>query len=749
MSLTTFLTKASNLLGLKPNISLKAPPLDGEIIFCKNNVCVHPPANLNKNSEHHPGYMNIRSQEDEVLGRTLILTWIPNSTLTKNPRSIENSPRQGKPLCSTGSNHNGHNNNIRTTKPRNDEPYKDSDDGDVFSITPDSKNFINNYINNDDNGKCNDINSLDGIQAKNKYTNSINMDKDINSAGDNINNRNDSKERNGDDDDVKNEFDLLASTDSNFTSHKSPSNVTQSPSATLPAHGTSSSSPPQSPLSPNSSSPSRSNDIGCNDNSFVDVTSKDGDDDDSSGGVDNDLSFVCGVFSVDLGQMRSLRIFYSNNQCNSGQLVIASRESQYKILHFHHGGLDRLVQTFKDWSFLAQASRKGMEKDDSSHYFSIIRPFLPHELCHPDEGTMEMLRRETWRVHMNDMGVINDHLHLRKAIFFAGIEPSIRAEVWPFLLHYYPYLSTHEDRECIRNDKYLEYLSIRKVRLRMSREEREAFWRSTQCIVEKDVIRTDRSHPYFSGESNPNVDVLKNILLNYAVAHPTQGYTQGMSDLLAPILIELKNESDAYWCFVGLMKDTVFFSSPTDVDMDGQLLYLRELLKLLLPSFYHHLLKLQDGLDLLFCHRWLLLCFKREFAERDALRIWEVCWARYLTDYFHIFIVVSVLSIYGQDVVDQDLPSDDLLLHFNSLSMHMNADMVLKKARGLLHEFCQLETIPCTLHGLCSSSSSSMWDNKYTVKVQCVGHNPNETCPYTETSPTQIKQDSQQSPRSH
>lgn len=35
----------------------------------------------------------------QVLGSTLILTWIPNSTLRKNPRSIENSPRHpGVPL---------------------------------------------------------------------------------------------------------------------------------------------------------------------------------------------------------------------------------------------------------------------------------------------------------------------------------------------------------------------------------------------------------------------------------------------------------------------------------------------------------------------------------------------------------------------------------------------------------------------------------------------------------------------------
>ena len=43
----------------------------------------------------------------------------------------------------------------------------------------------------------------------------------------------------------------------------------------------------------------------------------------------------------------------------------------------------------------------------------------------------------------------------------------------------------------------------------MSDEEKEQFWRNVQCTVEKDVIRTDRSHPYFRGENNPNIEVLK------------------------------------------------------------------------------------------------------------------------------------------------------------------------------------------------------------------------------------------------
>lgn len=60
-------------------------------------------------------------------------------------------------------------------------------------------------------------------------------------------------------------------------------------------------------------------------------------------------------------------------------------------------------------------------------------------------------------------------------------------------------------------------------------------------------------------------------MLNYAVFNPTIGYSQGMSDLVAPILAEVLDESDTFWCFVGLMQNTIFISSPRDEDMEKQL----------------------------------------------------------------------------------------------------------------------------------------------------------------------------------
>lgn len=80
-----------------------------------------------------------------------------------------------------------------------------------------------------------------------------------------------------------------------------------------------------------------------------------------------------------------------------------------------------------------------------------------------------------------------------------------------------------------------------------------------------------------------------------------------MSDLLAPVLCELRDEVAAFWCFVGLMQRAVFVATPTDRDMDRSLRYLRELVRLMVPAFYSHLQKHRDASELLFCHRWILL----------------------------------------------------------------------------------------------------------------------------------------------
>lgn len=54
--------------------------------------------------------------------------------------------------------------------------------------------------------------------------------------------------------------------------------------------------------------------------------------------------------------------------------------------------------------------------------------------------------------------------------------------------------------------------------------------------MEKDVWRTDRGHPFFSGEGNRNVKRLYNILLTYCKWNSDLGYCQVSALLRARLL---------------------------------------------------------------------------------------------------------------------------------------------------------------------------------------------------------------------
>ena len=59
------------------------------------------------------------------------------------------------------------------------------------------------------------------------------------------------------------------------------------------------------------------------------------------------------------------------------------------------------------------------------------------------------------------------------------------------------------------------------------------------------------------------------------------------------------------------------------------------------------------------------------------------------------------------------------------------------QARSLLHQFRLLPRIPCSLHDLCKTCGTGMWDSGYIPAVECTGHHPGwESCPYGGTVET-------------
>jgi hypothetical protein len=513
------LRRASTYLNISRNGSKTKELSDGEVVYCKNNVCVHSFDKHSNDLIHNFGYLTVKcshynncnnnqlKEESDEHKWTLCLEWTSNQTLTKrlelncdlnNDCDLENN----RFIYNDSQNKTNYRNSLQSL---NNLSLNLSTNNDKKSLSIKIETF-------DDNG-CDAV-CDDSIITNNNNNNVHNSSHDIN----------------------KTKYDLIKS----LTTISSPiSQVRRCQSCRT---------------TPIKRYPSNEGSIA--------------------------------TFSVDLKQIKSLRLFFcdeysdycdisnssSDSHTRDGQLVIVSRDNFYKVFHFHTGGLDKLSHVLNEWDFF---DKSDSSKETNYLQFSICRPQLKTEECHPEEKLYVSIDETQWKNSINEFGQIINESNLRKTIFFAGIEPSLRKEIWPFLLHRYEFNSTYAERESDDSDKSQLYYQIHKRFDSMDENEKELFWRNVQSIVEKDVVRTDRSNPFFAGDNNDNIEKMKRILINFGLYCPSMGYTQGMSDLLAPLLSEMKCEDQTFWCFAGMMQFTNFVSSPKDTDMDHNLVFIR------------------------------------------------------------------------------------------------------------------------------------------------------------------------------
>lgn len=322
-------------------------------------------------------------------------------------------------------------------------------------------------------------------------------------------------------------------------------------------------------------------------------------------------------------------------------------------------------------------------KNDEYEVIS-VKPTLPPRPSIP-RGTP--LSTEKWEALKDSQGRITEVDGVKQLIFRGGVAHSIRPSVWKYLLDYHPWNMSQGEIRAYQKKRTEEYFSM-KLQWRSMTEGQEgrfSEYRDRKSLVEKDVNRTDRTHPFFSGDNNPNLVVLQDILMTYVMYNFDLGYVQGMSDILAPILLLLNNEVDSFWCFVGFM-DRI--ASNFDMDQAGmkhQLLQLQQLLMFACPELAQHLAQKDSG-NMYFCFRWLLVWFKREFSHRDIFRLWEVLWTGLPCANFHLLIAVAILDAEKDILISKDYGFTEILKHVNDLSMCLEVDKVLSSAEGIYHQ---------------------------------------------------------------
>ncbi|XP_033370512.1 TBC1 domain family member 15 isoform X4 [Parus major] len=288
----------------------------------------------------------------------------------------------------------------------------------------------------------------------------------------------------------------------------------------------------------------------------------------------------------------------------------------------------------------------------------------------PEVSRREPVSAEEWAKNMDSEGRILDVDYIKRLIFKGGLCHTLRKEAWKFLLGYFPWNSTKEERASLQKRKTDEYF-----RMKLQ-------WKS---VSEEQEKRNSRLRDYRS----------------------LIGYVQGMSDLLSPVLYVMENEVDAFWCFVSYMDQMHQNFEEQMQGMKTQLIQLSHLLRLLDSGFCSYL-ESQDSGYLYFCFRWLLIRFKREFSFQDILRLWEVMWTELPCQNFHLLLCCAILESEKQQIMDKHYGFNEILKHINELSMKIDVEYILCKAEAISMQMMNCKELPQTVSEILGIENSSV-----------------------------------------
>lgn len=318
----------------------------------------------------------------------------------------------------------------------------------------------------------------------------------------------------------------------------------------------------------------------------------------------------------------------------------------------------------------------------------------------PDMERLAPLTHDDFQSYVDDDGRIlqADQDALQERIFKGGIHPTLRRELWCFLLGHYQWNATHAQREERRHSRENLYFIMKQQwkTITPDQEGRFSGFKERRSLIEKDVNRTDRNHPFYEGDHNPNVSLLHDVLMTYVMYNFDLGYVQGMSDLLAPILYVTQNEATAFWCFVGYM-DMVYRNFDLDqAGMKQQLKDLQMIVQVVDPELMSYL-EARDSANFYFCFRWLLVRFKRELNYTNTLRLWEVMWTGKPCQNFHLLVACALLDTEKNTIMENKFGFTEILKHINDISLRIDLESTLKKAEAIYYQLERSPSVPNTV----------------------------------------------------
>eukprot|EP00759_Apiculatamorpha_spiralis_P018336 PhF_6_TR24782/c0_g1_i1/m.34052/K20168/TBC1D15; TBC1 domain family member 15 len=286
-----------------------------------------------------------------------------------------------------------------------------------------------------------------------------------------------------------------------------------------------------------------------------------------------------------------------------------------------------------------------------------------------------------WLSAMDGEGRVTNPKQVCETVYAGGMHPSLRKEVWPFLLGMYAWNSTFQEREKLRKEHHQRYLDLKAqwTSIREDQAARFQLYRDRFMCIQTDIIRTDRTLPEYEKDDSVALIALKHILNTYSFYNFDLGYCQGMTDIASPLYLILKDEADAFWAFVHCMDLGALernFHSGSLNSMHNQLDIVNRLIQIFVPTLADYLDKI-GGSNLSFMFRWLLVRFKREFSIEDVMKLWEVMWACPSTQDFHLIIAVTLMRELTPTILEVGASFEDLLRMTNDMSNRMKIEDVI------------------------------------------------------------------------
>jgi len=233
------------------------------------------------------------------------------------------------------------------------------------------------------------------------------------------------------------------------------------------------------------------------------------------------------------------------------------------------------------------------------------------------------------------------HSYHIKILCWDGIPPKIREKVWRRAIGN----SLKITKEMYDNMK----INVENIKKNTNKENNE----NTVHLIHLDLPRTFPALSFFS-EGTPLHTNLKNILEAYVSFCPEVGYVQGMSYIVAMILLNIESEYRAFVTACNLFNRDIMktFYSVNIEKMESFFQIFDKAILEYLPTLHQHLKKLEIA-PILYCLDWIITLYSKSLPINIATRVWDIF--LFEGDYSLIHIALGILSLLEKKIIKRRL----------------------------------------------------------------------------------------------